>query len=253
MASNYDFSGKRVLITGGTRGIGAALVHAFHEAGGRILLTGSDPRKLEELEQSNRGAGLTNIEYLHADFSIPTSLDTFLKNIEKMEELDICVNNAGMNRNNPLQTIETYDLDRILQINLRAPMLICRSLCPVMCKNPSGGRIVNVSSIWGLIAKAGRSSYGAAKAGLASFSRHIAVDLAPHNILVNTVSPGFTMTELTETMLTKDEIAELAAQVPLGRIADPSEIANVILFLCSDLNTFITGHNLVVDGGFTIV
>jgi 3-oxoacyl-[acyl-carrier protein] reductase len=253
VSSTYDFTGKTVLVTGGTRGIGAALVRAFHRAGAGVILTGTSAEGIRRAQESHRAEGMRGIECWPADFGDPGSLDAFLDRAAGLPSLDACVNNAGINRNNPLPQIQRADLDRILQVNLRAPMLICQALGPVMARNPGGGRIVNICSIWSLIAKHGRSVYGTTKAGLASFTRHIAVDLAPHGILVNSLSPGFTLTELTESMLTPEEIAALAAQVPLGRIADPMEMAQAVLFLCSDLNTFITGQNIVVDGGFTIV
>jgi 3-oxoacyl-[acyl-carrier protein] reductase len=253
MESPFDFSGKRVLITGGTRGIGAALVRGFHDAGAEILLTGSDSARLRDLENIQRAQGMDRITYLAADFNDPLAFAGFLAELAALPTLDVCINNAGINRNNPLPEIVAADLDRIMQVNLRAPMHICRALCPAMLRTPGGGRIVNVSSIWSLIAKEGRAVYGAAKAGLSGFTRHIAVDLAKYNILVNSLSPGFTRTELTESMLTPEEIRELTAQVPLGRIAEPVEMVRVAMFLCSGLNSFITGQNIVVDGGFTIV
>ena len=253
MASRFDFSNKTVLVTGGTRGIGAAVVKGFYKAGAKLVITGTNQDKLSALKAVHEAEGMSGVQYMVADFLNPASLDNFLLNVSIIPHLDVCINNAGINRNNTITSMELADLDRILQVNLRAPILVCKAVCPVMKKNPGGGKIVNISSIWSLIAKEGRSVYGATKAGISSFSRHIAVDLAKDNILVNSVSPGFTRTELTESMLGKDEILALEAQVPLRRIADPSEMANVIMYLSSDLNTFITGQNIVVDGGFTIV
>jgi 3-oxoacyl-[acyl-carrier protein] reductase len=253
MPSRFDFSGKVVVVTGGTRGIGAALVDIFHSAGARLVVTGTSQAGLLELEAAHAAKGIHDIRYLQADFLDPVSFAGFLDTLAGLPMVDVCVNNAGINRNNMVEDITAADVDRIIQVNLKAPMLICQALARVMERSVSGGRIVNISSIWGLIAKRGRGAYGAAKAGIAGFTRHIAVDLAPHSILVNSVSPGFTRTDLTESMLTATEIEELAAQVPLHRIADPAEIARVVLFLASDLNTFITGQNIVVDGGFSIV
>lgn len=118
-------------------------------------------------------------------------------------------------------------------------------------KKQKSGRIVNIASIWSVITKPGRSLYCGAKAGLAGFSRAMATDLARHGILVNAVSPGFTMTDLTRSTLSPREIAHLAKQVPMGRMAQPSEIAELVFFLGSPKNTYITGQNILIDGGFT--
>jgi 3-oxoacyl-[acyl-carrier protein] reductase len=112
---------------------------------------------------------------------------------------------------------------------------------------------VNVASIWSVITKPGRALYTAAKAGLAGLTRTLAVELAPHGVLVNALSPGFTRTELTASTLAPEEIAALSAQVPARRFAEPAEIAQVALFLASPANTYLTGQNIIVDGGFTCV
>jgi len=250
--NDFDFSGKKILITGGTRGIGAAIVKQFHLSGADIILTGTTSKGLEESQIRNEKEGLYGIHYRQADFTDKLSLDSFLSYVESITDLDILINNAGINRNNLITDIVRSDYDRILQVNLVAPSLICQSACRVL-KNRKYGRIVNIASIWGSISKAGRSVYAETKAGLQGFTRTIAVDMAPYGVLINSLSPGFTRTELTEAMLTVEEIEELAAQVPLKRIAEPYEMAKVALFLSSDLNTYITGQNIIVDGGFTIV
>jgi len=120
-------------------------------------------------------------------------------------------------------------------------------------KEQGFGRIVNIASVWSEISKANRSLYTTSKTGLIGFTRAVAAEYASSNILINSVSPGFTNTELTEQSLSSDEIIQLSKQIPAERFAEPFEIAKVVLFLCSDLNTYITGQNIVIDGGFTIV
>lgn len=247
-----DFSGKTVLITGATRGIGAAIGDAFASAGARVILTGTDPARVEELNQQSKAAGQSNREYWSVDFSDHASLDAFCARIEGLERLDVCVNNAGINRINPIDRIDTDDLDAVLDINLRAPMLVCRSASRVM-KRQAYGRIVNIASIWSVITKSGRAAYSASKFGVAGMTKSLAADLGRDGILVNAVSPGFIMTELTAQTLKPDEQEKLAEQVPMGRFGQPEEIAEVVLFLASDANTYITGQNIVADGGFTSV
>jgi 3-oxoacyl-[acyl-carrier protein] reductase len=139
-----------------------------------------------------------------------------------------------------------------MAINLRAPLLLSQAVAAGM-RERGWGRIVNVASIWSVITKPGRAMYTAAKAGLAGLTRTLAVELAPSGVLVNTVSPGFTRTELTAATLSPQDAASLAGQVPAGRFAEPAEIAQVVLFLASPANTYLTGQNIVVDGGFTCV
>jgi 3-oxoacyl-[acyl-carrier protein] reductase len=120
-------------------------------------------------------------------------------------------------------------------------------------KKMNYGRIVNIASIWSIITKPGRAVYAATKSGLVGMTRAVAVDLAPYGILVNAVSPGFVNTELTKNTLSPEECESLSSQVPMGRFAEPEEIARTVLFLSSDWNTYLTGQNLVVDGGYACV
>ena len=136
-----------------------------------------------------------------------------------------------------------------MAVNLRGPFVICRHLSGLM--GTSGGKIVNIGSIWSKITKKGRVSYITSKSGLAGLTRGLSTDLAEKNILVNSVSPGFVETELTRKSLSKTEVIELTEKIPLNRLAQSTEIANFVVFLCSDLNSFMTGQNLFIDGGYT--
>jgi 3-oxoacyl-[acyl-carrier protein] reductase len=248
-----DFSGKTVLVTGATRGIGAAIADAFADAGAkRLLLTGTRPDQIAELNRRYRDAGSVSREYIEADFSKREAVAAFTEQLAEYGRIDVCVNNAGINRINPIDRIETGDLDDILDINLRAPFLICRAVSRLM-REAGYGRIINIASIWSVITKPGRSVYTATKTGLAGMTKTLAADLAPAGVLVNAVSPGFIMTELTASTLSEEEQAALAGEVPLGRFGQPEEIAKVVLFLASDCNTYITGQNIVADGGFVSV
>ena len=122
-----------------------------------------------------------------------------------------------------------------------------------MMKKNNFGRIVNIASIWSKITKSGRTVYSMSKSALVGMTRTLAVESAAHNVLVNCVSPGFTMTELTRSTLSDEEIQQLSNQVPMKRFANPGEISKVVMFLCSDMNSYITGENIVVDGGYTNV
>lgn len=243
----FDFTGRTVLITGATRGIGLQLASEFEELGASLLLTGTNPDKIEELNQTNNENSKRT--YLCADFSDAESTrrlcDAMLK-----KKIDVLVNNAAWNRNNFLEKAATEDFDDIVNICFKAPWLLMRAIGPEM-KKRGYGRIVNIASVLGSgVSFPGRSIYSGVKSGLIGMTGSVALELAP-DVLVNSVSPGFVDTEMTRTTLTPDKIADLERQVPLGRLALTKDIAPVVVYLASDLNTFITGKNIVTDGGYT--
>lgn len=238
-----------VLITGATRGIGAAMADAFETPETFLFLTGTNS---EDMAARNKVCS-ANRHYVPVDFADPASLNAFLSFIEGLERLDVCINNAGINIIKPMNDVSATELDRLTAIDYRAPYLISQAATRVMKRGGHGGWILNVASIWSRIAKPERSLYCGAKAGLAGMARAMAVELAPDRILVNCISPGFTLTDMTRASLSDDELRKLNAQIPLGRLANPDEIASVAAFLCSDQNTYLTGQNIVVDGGFTQV
>jgi 3-oxoacyl-[acyl-carrier protein] reductase len=252
MGMTLDLTGQTALVTGATRGIGAAIVRDFLSAGADVILTGHDKRELEQVREAHEAEGIRNIRYRHVEFSDESSFQPFLEEMAGLDRLDVCVNNAGTNRNNPIDETRVEDYDYLQNVNLRAPFLVCRAVSPVM-KKRKYGRIVNLASVWGVISRPKRSVYSITKFGVVGLTKAVSADLAPHGILVNAVSPGFTMTELTKNTVSETEIGELSGLIPLGRFAEPPEIAKMVLFLSSPLNTYLTGQNVIVDGGFTSV
>lgn len=249
---NLDFTGQTVLVTGATRGIGAAIASAFEAAGASLLLTGTNHEEICELNRLNAEQGKQNVRWMHADFSSTASTASFIEVLSQCPPIHVLINNAGTNRLDLIDEVNAEELDMLMSINLRAPLLLCRSVSRTM-KQMQYGRIVNIASIWSIISKPGRVVYSASKSGLAGMTRAVAVDLAPYGILVNALSPGFINTELTRTTLSAEERERLTGQVPLGRFAESEEIARTVLFLASTMNTYLTGQNIVVDGGFTCV
>ena len=244
---NFDFSGKTALVTGATRGIGAAIGSLLHQAGAHVILTGTKKEEIASLNSTHKED--ERIQYIQSDFDDKESLDGFLDALSQYDRIDISVNNAGTNRISLLEDTHVDDYDLLTDINLRAPYLICRELSRKM-KTANYGRIVNIASIWGVITKAGRSVYTLTKHGLVGLTKTLSVELAPYNVLVNAVSPGFILTELSKATLSDAEREEVTATIPMQRFAEPEEIARVVLFLSSDLNTYLTGQNIVVDGAF---
>lgn len=238
-----DFSGKTAILTGGTRGIGRSIVLLLLESGCHVIYTGTKKQHVSPIKKG---------QFECLDLCNEKSIERFIKEvINKTPNIDILINNAGINIIEPIDEIQDEHWEKVLKVNLTGSMRLMRGVAKVMKKNSRGGRILNISSIFGVVSKSKRNSYSASKSGIIGLTRASALDLAPYKILVNALCPGFTLTELTASILSRKEIKTLTADIPVGRFADVSEIAKVAVFLCSDLNTYITGQTIVVDGGVT--
>lgn len=240
--ATFNFQRKIVLITGGTRGLGLAMAKTFAQAGAHVICTGT----------ALKGRLSQNLEYWSLDLTSEDSINGFIKKLKSLKRLDIVVNNAGINVIESIDDIKDINWDKIIQVNLTGAMMVMRESSKIMKKKRISGRILNISSIYGVISRAKRNAYSASKAGLIGLTRASALDLSSHGILVNALCPGFVLTDLTKSILSKSEIAALTAQVPLGRFGREEDIAKMALFLCSDLNTYMTGQTIIVDGGFSI-
>ena len=217
---------RRALITGGSRGIGAAIAEKFSQENVDVMA----PTRAQLDLLSNE------------------SIDVFLASLNC--SIDILVNNAGINVLAAATELSDRDLRDTLQTNLVAPLWLARKLAPQMMAR-GFGRVVNISSIFSVVSKRLRASYSASKAGLNGLTRTLAVEMAPFNVLVNPVAPGYVDTELTRQNNSEQELQAICNTIPIGRLAKTSEIAEVVFFLCSDKNAYITGQVIVVDGGFT--
>lgn len=218
---------KNVLITGSSRGIGKATADLFEKKNYKVW----KPDRTE-LELGNA-------------VSISAFIDKY-----KDVYFDAIINNAGINDINLVEDIKDTEIENTVNINLIAPIKLIRGFVGNM-KKQNYGRIVNIGSIWGVVSKEGRLTYSASKNGIHGVTNTLAVELGKYNILVNTVCPGFTLTELTYKNNTTGQIDNIAQTIPLCRMAEPIEIAKVIYYLASEENTYITGQKIAVDGGFT--
>ena len=214
------------LVSGSTRGIGAAITQRLLDDGYQVLAPNRQEMNLESNE----------------------SIDAYLSQIK--DTVDILVNDAGINRIAVLNNIVDRDVDDTLQINLLAPLRIIRAVVPAMQKR-GYGRIINISSVWSVVSRAGRISYTMSKAALNGLTRSLALELAPYNILVNAVAPGYVLTDLTRQNNTEAELEVIRKSIPMGRLAEPQEIATTVAFLCSEQNTYLTGQTIVIDGGYS--
>ena len=220
---------RTALVTGGARGIGAAIVT---ELSARNVSVSAPTR--DELDLADQVAIEQYIEKCNAE-------DIYF---------DILVNNAAVNIINPVEQISRETWLTTIQVNLNAPFRLAQAFAPTMRRN-RWGRIVNLSSILGVVTRPHRAAYSTTKAALVGFTRTLASELGRDNVLVNCVAPGYVETNLVRKNNSDEELRRIAERVPLGRLAHPSEIAKFVSFLCSDENTYITGQTLIIDGGFT--
>ena len=247
----FEFKNKTILITGATRGIGKQIANDLEFLGAKLLLTGTKSKEIIELnkkaklEQSNR-------KYFHLNILDKKSLKKFLLEINRIDIIHGLINNAGINRLNKIQDSKDNDWDEMIDVNLTAPYKLIKAVAKKMIREKYG-RIVNIGSIFGKISKEKRSIYSATKFGIHGLTVGSSNDLAKHNILVNTLSPGFILTELTENNLSAKEINQLENVIPLKKLGSTKDISKIVIFLLSDLNLYITGQNIIADGGYTNV
>jgi 3-oxoacyl-[acyl-carrier protein] reductase len=242
-----DLGGTTAFVTGSTRGIGLAIARALYGAGAKVAIVGRDPERARAVagELGDRATGVG------CDVAVGEQVEAAVATAEAvLGPITLLVNNAGLTRDNILLRLTENDWDQVLDANLKGAFHTTRAVIKGMMKRRAG-RIVNVSSVVGLIGNKGQANYAASKAGLIGFSKSIAKEYASRGILVNCIAPGFIETDMTAA-LPEAAKATLLEGIALGRLGRPEDVAGAVLFLASDLAGYITGQVLVVDGGLVI-
>jgi NAD(P)-dependent dehydrogenase (short-subunit alcohol dehydrogenase family) len=252
-AGPFSLAGRTALITGATGGIGTATAKLFAQAGAEIILTSDDQPSLNALGDALRSDGHV-VHTLVADLSSTDGARDLAASATRLAgQVDILVSNAGMEGHvGPIGEASDEAIDRLFNVNLRAAMTLTSVLAPAMAKR-GHGNIVLVASIAGVRGNKAIGLYGVSKAALAQLGRTLAVEWGPQGIRVNTISPGVVRTPFAKPILDNPEyLARRMSLTPLRRPGEPEEIAGSILYLASDASGFVTGHNLIADGGTTI-
>ncbi|MEJ7554735.1 MAG: 3-oxoacyl-[acyl-carrier-protein] reductase [Aquificaceae bacterium] len=243
-----DLSGKTALITGSTRGIGKAIAQYLAKAGARVIITGRDQGRAEEVAKEI--AQTYGVETLGVamDMSEKDSITSAYERIESLfGGVDILVNNAGITKDKLFLRMSLEDWEEVLRVNLTGTFLITSLAVKGMLKK-RWGRIVNISSVVGFTGNIGQVNYSSTKSALIGFTKSLAKELASRNITVNAVAPGFIETDMTSVL--SDELKQAYLKnIPLGRFGKPEDVAGAVLFLCSDYASYITGEVLHVNGG----
>jgi 3-oxoacyl-[acyl-carrier protein] reductase len=243
-----ELSGKVALVTGGSRGIGKGIAEALAAGGAKVAVVARDEERAATAAASLEGSGHQGFA---CDVSDEAAVDALIKRVEEqLGPLEILVNNAGVTKDNLFLRLSGADWDQVLDTNLKAAFLTIRAAARGMMRRRSG-RIINITSIVGIIGNKGQVNYAASKAGLIGLTKSVAKELASRSVLCNAVAPGFIETEMTAQM-TEAARAGLQAQIPLERLGQPADVAAVVRFLAGPGASYITGQVIVVDGGMVM-
>jgi len=246
-----NLDGRVALVTGGSRGIGRAICHELARQGARVAVNYNASGASAQAVVADITARGGDAIAIAADISQPSAAAALVKaTVDHFGTLDILVNNAGITRDGLLMRMTEADWDVVHNTNLRGAFLVTKAAMRPMLR-ASNGRIINITSVVGVMGNPGQANYAAAKAGLIGFTRAVAREVASRGITVNAVAPGFIRTDITAVM-TPTQVEAVMGQIPLGRIAEPEDVAPLVAFLAGDGAAYITGQCIHVDGGMVM-
>ncbi|MEO6871746.1 MAG: 3-oxoacyl-ACP reductase family protein [Chthoniobacterales bacterium] len=248
MNDPLNFNGKVVLVTGSSRGLGAAMIQAFGERGAQCVVNFiNDPEGRNKSEAEEVASRLKNPLTIECDVTQPTQVEAMMKTIaDKFGGLDILVNNSGIIRDRTMKKLTLEDFESVIRVNLTGTFNVTQKAASVL---RSGGRVINLSSVSGQMGLFGQANYSSSKAAIIALTKVSARELARQQITVNAIAPGFIDVGMSKGM--PDEVTEnFKKQIPLGRLGDAHEIVDAALFLASPMASYITGHVLNVNGGY---
>ena len=245
-----DLTGRSAVVTGATRGIGLSIAQCLAARGAKVACIGTNTDLLAKAVDGIRSSGGVAEPFALNITDSDAVAATVKEILEKFQKVDILVNNAGITQDMLIRRMTDEQWDSVIAVNLRGTFLVTRALTEPMRK-AKYGRIINISSVSGLMGNRGQANYCASKAGLIAFTKTVALELANRNITVNAVAPGFIETDMTA-KLDPLILAGAKDKTPVGRLGQPIDVANAVLFLASEQASFVTGQTLVVDGGMTV-
>ena len=239
-----NLNNTNVILTGATGGIGNSILEGLVNAGANVLATGTNDEKLKKIKEKFK-----SVKTIKFDISLHDKIEDFINESHKSldNKVDVLINNAGITRDNLSIRMKNEEWNHVINLNLTSTFLLSKNIIKKMLKNKKG-KIINISSLVGHTGNIGQANYTASKAGVIAMSKTLALEYGKKNINVNCVSPGFITTEMTD-KINEDYKKLLKSKIPLDRFGSPVDIANTVLFLCSDLSDYITGETIHVNGG----
>ena len=251
---HINLDGKTAIVTGAGRGIGKAIAKVLAASRAKVIVNDVDwDAALQVSREIEAKGGIA--KPAKADVRIPGEINQMIQMaIKDLGGIQVLINNAGIVLRKPAEEILEDEWDRVIDINLKGTFLCAQAVARAMISAGKGGKIINISSIMGVVALPPRAAYCASKGGIINLTRDLAAEWAKYGIAVNGIAPGWTVTEMTETYFSQEPVRQfLLERIPLNRLGKPEDIANLTVFLSSDYSDYITGQTICVDGGWTIL
>lgn len=249
-----NLAGKVAIVTGAGRGIGKAIAKALAAVNARVVINDVDLNAATQVSQEIESSG-GKARPAKADVRVRSEINQMVQIvIQELGGINILVNNAGVILRKPAEELSEEDWDKVIDINLKGTFLCAQTVAKAMIQEGNGGKIINLGSIMGSVSLPPRAAYCASKGGIIALTKDLAAEWAKYRITVNTISPGWTVTEMTQSYFSQEEVRKfLLDRIPLNRLGKPEDVANLAVFMASEYSDYITGQAIYVDGGWTIL